>query len=73
MYRNRVLYLAPEGYIASGKVLGHVLAHQVTHVLQGIARHSAEGLMAALWSTEDVRRMLRASFTKPALRGSHGR
>ena len=60
VYRNRVLLLAPEGYVASGSVLGHVLAHEITHVIQGISRHSDEGLMAASWTTEVVRQMVRA-------------
>jgi hypothetical protein len=60
VYRNRVLLLAPEGYAASGSVLGHVLAHEITHVLEGISRHSDEGLMAAHWSTEVLRQMVRA-------------
>jgi hypothetical protein len=60
VYRNRVLYLVPEGHVASGSVLGHVLAHEITHVIEGISRHSNEGLMAAHWSTEVVRQMVRA-------------
>ncbi len=60
VYRNRVLLLAPEGYVASGSVLGHVLAHEITHVIEGISRHSDEGLMAAHWSTEVLRQMVRA-------------
>jgi hypothetical protein len=38
-------------------LLGHVLAHEVTHVLEGIARHSAEGVMKAEWNDDDYSRM----------------
>jgi hypothetical protein len=38
-------------------VLGHVLAHEIAHVLEGINRHSAEGLMKAHWDDHDFERM----------------
>jgi len=34
-------------------VLGHVLAHEIGHVLQGISRHSASGIMKAKWEARD--------------------
>jgi len=33
--------------------LGHILAHEITDVLQGIARHSGEGVMKAQWTPAD--------------------
>ncbi len=33
--------------------LGHVLTHEITHVLQGVARHSQEGVMKAQWTPKD--------------------
>jgi hypothetical protein len=38
-------------------VLGHVLAHEIAHVLEGVNRHSAEGLMKAHWDNQDFGRM----------------
>ena len=38
-------------------LLAHVLAHEITHILQGCARHSESGLMKAHWSQEDYRQM----------------
>jgi hypothetical protein len=38
----------------AGILLGHVLAHEIAHVLQGVARHSADGVMKARWSKEDL-------------------
>jgi hypothetical protein len=38
-------------------VLAHVIVHEVTHVLQGIAHHSDSGIMKARWSREDYRQM----------------
>lgn len=40
-------------------LLGHVLAHEITHILQGIDRHSQEGVMKAHWTTEDIVQMAR--------------
>jgi hypothetical protein len=38
-------------------LMAHVMAHEITHVLEGIARHSAEGVMKAHWTPEDYSRM----------------
>ncbi len=39
-------------------VMGYVLAHEVTHVLQGVARHSETGVMKARWTFADYTRMV---------------
>jgi len=44
-------------YDATGHVLAHVLVHEITHVLEGIARHSASGIMKARWEGADYERM----------------
>ena len=36
-----------------GELLGHVMAHEIGHVLEGVARHSEGGLMKAHWSLKD--------------------
>ena len=38
-------------------VLGHVMVHEITHVLQGVSRHSDNGLMKPHWSRDDLVRM----------------
>jgi hypothetical protein len=35
------------------RVLAHVMVHEITHLLQGIRRHSDSGVMKALWTRED--------------------
>jgi hypothetical protein len=42
------------------KMLAHVIVHEVTHMLQGLARHSASGVMKHWWSPEDFKQMERA-------------
>ena len=45
-------------------VLGHVLAHEIAHVLQRIDRHSETGVMKAHWTNSDLDKMVakRLSF-----------
>lgn len=38
-------------------LLAHVMTHEITHILEGIARHSAEGVMKAHWTRGDYSRM----------------
>jgi hypothetical protein len=40
------------------ELLGNVLAHELTHTLEGVARHSSEGLMKAVWSAGDYSDMV---------------
>jgi hypothetical protein len=38
-------------------LLAHVLVHEVTHILQGVPRHSDIGVMKAYWNIDDYREM----------------
>jgi hypothetical protein len=38
-------------------VLAHVFAHEITHLLEGISRHSSTGVMKAHWSQRDILQM----------------
>jgi hypothetical protein len=38
-------------------VLAHVLVHEITHILQGVDRHSESGVMKSQWTAEDHRAM----------------
>ncbi len=42
---------------ATAALFGHVLAHEVGHMLQGINRHSEEGVMKAAWSGREISSM----------------
>jgi hypothetical protein len=35
------------------KLLAHVMVHEITHILQGVARHSAEGIMNLRWTDQE--------------------
>jgi|ERR1035438_60395 hypothetical protein len=38
-------------------LLAHVMVHEVTHILQGISRHSDSGIMKAQWDENDFLQM----------------
>ena len=44
---------------AGPSVLAHVLVHEITHVLEGISRHSVTGIMKAQWDDNDYFEMRR--------------
>jgi hypothetical protein len=48
MGRARVLVYLDRGQAFSNALLAHVMAHEITHVLEGIDRHSSEGVMKAV-------------------------
>ena len=59
-YRRRVIIFFDriETMQDAWTVLGHVMAHEITHVIQGVSRHSDTGLMKPHWSTHDLSEML---------------
>ena len=38
-------------------VLGHVMVHEITHIIQGVSRHSDTGMMKPHWSRKDLKEM----------------
>jgi hypothetical protein len=44
----------------SGLVMGHVLAHEIGHLLEGVSRHSETGVLKANFNAADVRAMAKA-------------
>ncbi|SPE39494.1 hypothetical protein SBA3_3250003 [Candidatus Sulfopaludibacter sp. SbA3] len=55
IFYNRVLGSVPRK-LAPG-LLGHVMAHEITHVLQRTEAHSATGVMKAQWTLSDYQAM----------------
>jgi hypothetical protein len=58
LYYDRVLRAA--GPAAAPALLGHVLAHEIVHILQGVDVHSASGIMKPRWDKRDYDAMQRA-------------
>jgi hypothetical protein len=41
-----------------GRVLAHVMVHEIGHVLQGVCRHADSGIMKAKWNIWDLHEIL---------------
>jgi hypothetical protein len=54
--------IAARGNALMPHLLAHVLVHEITHILQGVTRHSAEGVMRAQWNQQDFHLMLGRSL-----------
>jgi hypothetical protein len=50
--------LQPYTEVQAGKLLGHILAHELCHVLEGGPRHSQTGLMKPFWTILDYGEMI---------------
>ncbi len=46
----------------TSRLLAHVLVHEVSHLLQGISRHSRNGVMKESWTPEDYKEMERRTL-----------
>lgn len=64
--RCRFACYDPRTKMNEAAFLGHIMAHEIGHAVQGVARHSEDGLMKTDWTSQDVLTMLtrRLSFTK---------
>jgi len=49
----RIFWDRIDGETSPREVLAHVMVHEITHILQGEDRHSAEGIMKAHWTQQD--------------------
>lgn len=51
VFYNRLVRNHNRGLVP--RLLGHVFAHEITHVLENVARHSETGLLKAHWTQSD--------------------
>ncbi len=67
IFPDRVAAISPEPRFHT--TLAYVLVHEVTHILQGVPRHSREGIMKAQWTPGDYFEMIyhRLGFTEDDL------
>lgn len=52
MFMDRISNFEDESHMP--EFLGGLLAHEITHMLQGVARHSSMGVMKAMWTGRDI-------------------
>jgi hypothetical protein len=54
--------IAVSGRALLPHLMAHVMVHEITHILQGVDRHSEDGVMKAHWSQQDFNRMIGKSL-----------
>ena len=60
--RVRELAAANEGIIDAGGLLGHVMAHEIGHLLLRSTAHSSEGIMRAEFRRSDLKKAAQRQF-----------
>jgi hypothetical protein len=55
VFLDRVRLAVPDAYVSA--VAGHVLAHEIAHLLQADRRHAAHGLMKPRWDPGELDQM----------------
>jgi hypothetical protein len=63
VYADRIAVLAGRTGVEAATLLGRALAHEIGHLLLGTARHSAAGLMRAVWSDRELQRNAASDWT----------
>ena len=53
VYKDRLQRFLADTPVCRKVAAGYVLAHELAHVMQGVARHSESGIMKARWARED--------------------
>jgi hypothetical protein len=56
VFADRIESMAGRTQSDPGTLLGHVIAHEIGHLLMGTSTHSPIGLMRERWSDDEVRR-----------------
>jgi hypothetical protein len=56
VFADRIASAALRTKVGMSVLLGRAIAHEIGHLLLGTSRHSASGLMRALWSDRELRR-----------------
>ena len=57
VFCDRLDRMAPGSKMAV-PLLAHVLVHEITHMIQGIDRHSDSGVMKSCWTASDYAEMM---------------
>lgn len=63
VFYDRVLEAALRQHYVANILLGHVIAHEIGHVLQGVSRHSEDGVTKAIYTTRDMLDMTQKPFS----------
>ena len=69
VFYDRIMFAAARWPGFEHRLLAHVLAHEIGHVLSGTNAHSEDGVMKAHWTVGDYEKMAKAPlpFSAPLL------
>jgi hypothetical protein len=70
VFYSRIVDQARAGYLSAALLLGHVIAHELGHLLLGSDNHTVQGIMAPVW---DLEHQLPREFTPSQLDAMHRR
>jgi len=75
VFYGSVRKLHKEGHGNEGRVLGHVMAHEIGHLLIGSHAHSPWGIMSAKWHAQELQRLEMGNlfFTTEQVNSIHGK
>jgi hypothetical protein len=62
VYHGNFALLSSRALLSDAEILGHVIAHEVGHLLLGANSHSAVGVMRAHWDREELEQASRGSL-----------
>jgi hypothetical protein len=62
VYHGNFTLLSSRALLSDAEILGHVIAHEVGHLLLGTNSHSAFGVMRAHWDGEELQQASRGSL-----------
>jgi hypothetical protein len=60
---NRLIFIAEGRRGLEASLLGHTLAHEIGHILQGTDAHTPTGIMKARWTMDDFAAMVANALT----------
>ncbi|MCC7418235.1 MAG: hypothetical protein IT176_13935 [Acidobacteria bacterium] len=63
IYVDRVERLAASARIGAGELVGHVMVHEIGHLLLGTTTHPRRGLMRAKWTSAELAREMPRDWT----------
>lgn len=73
IFYDKVRQVSADHGISAATVLGHVMAHEVGHVLLGENSHSADGIMIATFREQELRRAESGNLLFSARQAAHMR
>jgi hypothetical protein len=69
IFYNRIERVIASGDVDLGTMLGHVMAHEIGHVLLGSTEHAPDGIMKESWGRADYQKAAKGYMVFTSLQG----